>query len=67
VVAREARTFMLTDEQGIPPDLTPLLVLDLVEHSYWGEYPGRKDLYVAAWLRNLDWGWVEQANLPAGV
>lgn len=45
--------------QGVPPDCTVLLALDLFEHAYAGDLGTRTDLYVAAWYRNIDWGVVE--------
>lgn len=44
---------------ALPPDCwpqdPPLLVLDCQEHSWWPDFPGRKDLYLAACWRNLNW------------
>lgn len=54
------RTFALLDWQGPPAGAVPILALDCNEHAWWLDHPGRKDLYVAAWLRNLDWAAVER-------
>jgi iron/manganese superoxide dismutase-like protein len=44
------------DYAGAPPAGTsPLIVCDLHEHAWFGDFPNRKDLYVAAFMRNIDW------------
>lgn len=60
----EVRTLLLADGQGPPPGFAPALVVDLAEHSYYADYPNRKDLYVGAVLRNIDWVAVEALLLP---
>lgn len=42
-------------DKGLPPGATILLALDAHEHSYFGDYGSRKDLYVGALFRNVDW------------
>lgn len=37
------------------PQGHPLLVLDCQEHAWWPDFLGRKDLYLAACWRNLNW------------
>lgn len=40
---------------GIPIDAQVILACDVWEHAYFGDYATRKDLYVGAFFRNLDW------------
>lgn len=41
--------------QGVPPDCDLLLALDMFEHAFAGDVGTRRDVYVAAWFRNIDW------------
>lgn len=58
------RTLLLAEGQGPPPGFQPALVVDLAEHAWWADFPGRKDLYVGAVLRNVDWEAVERMLRP---
>lgn len=42
-------------DRGVPANCDILIALDLFEHSYAGDVGIRKDIYVAAWWRNIDW------------
>lgn len=53
-------TYALPEGGSPPAGQQVLVVCDLFEHSYWSDFPSRKDLYVAAFLRNLDWYEVER-------
>jgi hypothetical protein len=48
---------------GPIPAERPLVVCDLHEHAWFGDYPNRKDLYVAAFMRNIDWGVVASRSV----
>ncbi len=50
---------------GFPAGAWPLLVLDLYEHSFARDYGIAKDEYVDAFLRNVDWGTVENRSKEA--
>jgi superoxide dismutase len=52
------RTLLLAEGQGPPAGFKPAVVCDVQEHAYWGDFPNRKDLYVGAFLRNVDWTFV---------
>lgn len=47
-------------DQGVPAGCDVLLALDMLEHSYAGDYGARRDAYVAAWFRNVAWSVVNQ-------
>ncbi len=51
----KVRAYALPEGGSPPVGEDVIVVLDLYEHAWWGEYPGRKDLYVAAALKNVDW------------
>lgn len=56
------------DEQhlGQLQNCTPILALDMWEHSYLLDYtPGEKKAYVEAFFKNLNWSVVEQNFLNA--
>jgi superoxide dismutase len=54
--------------QGVPAGCRLVLALDAHEHAYAVDYAGRKDVGMAALLRNVDWGLVEARILePAPV
>lgn len=53
--AQRVRNTVVHGYDGIPAGCPILLVLDLFEHAYAGDVGLRKDLAVAAWLRNIDW------------
>ena len=57
------RTLALLDGwQGPPAGGVAIYALDMHEHAWWGDFPGRKDLYVAACLKQVDWAVID-ANL----
>lgn len=45
--------------QGVPAGCRLVLALDAHEHAYAVDYAGRKDVGMAALMRNVDWGLVE--------
>lgn len=47
-------------DQGVPPGCEVLLALDMFEHSYAADVGARRDAYVAAWWRNVQWSTVNQ-------
>lgn len=53
---------------GVPPGCPVLLAVDLHEHAFAEDYGIRKDLYLGALFRNVDWAVVEgrlqKANPP---
>jgi superoxide dismutase len=46
-------------DRGVPANAAVMLACDLWEHAYAGDYGTRRDAYVAAWWRNIDWGIVD--------
>jgi superoxide dismutase len=42
-------------DRGIPPGMPILLALDCHEHAYAGDYGTRKDVYLGAFFRNVNW------------
>lgn len=40
-------------DRGAPAGCPVIVALDLYEHAYFADYGDRKDVYVAAWRRNL--------------
>lgn len=44
---------------GCIVNVKPILVLDVMEHSYWLDYPGDKKAYVGAFMREINWGEVD--------
>lgn len=52
-------------DRGVPAGCDILLALDLFEHAYAGDVGTRKDIYVAAWWRNIDWLTVEARAMRA--
>ena len=69
----EGRLFnYVGDAQNTFPiwNATPLVALDVYEHAYFLDYQTDRAAYIEAFLRNLDWGvvnnWVEAYRVPAG-
>jgi hypothetical protein len=52
-------------DRGVPPGADILLACDLWEHAYAGDVGIRKDVYFAAWVRNIAWGVVEARTCAA--
>lgn len=46
--------------QGYVAESWPVLVLDVYEHSYMTDYQLRKDEYIDAFFRNVDWRVVDE-------
>ena len=68
----EGRLFnYVGDAQNTFPvwNATPLVALDVYEHAYFLDYQTDRAAYIEAFLRNLDWGvvnqWVEAYSVPA--
>ena len=68
----EGRLFnYVGDAQNTFPvwNATPLVALDVYEHAYFLDYQTDRAAYIEAFLRNLDWGvvnnWVESYRIPA--
>ncbi len=40
---------------GLPPAFFPLLVLDVWEHAYVGDFGTDRGAYVKAWFKHIDW------------
>jgi len=60
---RDGHMFSFTmkeHSQGFVADSWPLLVLDVYEHAYFGDYGTKKDDYIAAFFKNVDWGVVNK-------
>ena len=67
----EGRLFnYLGDAQNTYPiwNATPLVALDVYEHAYFLDYQTDRAAYIEAFLRNLDWGvvnnWVDAYKVP---
>lgn len=45
------------------PGVTPLLVLDVWEHAYHGDYEDRRQEYIENWWKVVDWEYVEDQYL----
>jgi len=45
------------------PGITPLLVLDLWEHAYHGDYEDRRAEYIENWWKVVNWNFVEDQFL----
>lgn len=56
------QNFWITDhENGHPAGFTPILVMDVWEHAYVGDYKAtERGKYIDAFFRNIDWRVVEQ-------
>lgn len=50
---------------GVPAGCDVLVALDLWDHAFAGDVGARKDVYVAAWARNVSWQVVELRLLSA--
>jgi superoxide dismutase, Fe-Mn family len=46
-------------DMGHPAGCTPLLVLDVFEHAFIGDYGLKRADYIAAFFKNIDWKAVE--------
>lgn len=55
------QNFWITDhENGHPAGFTPILVMDVWEHAYIGDYkPTERGKYIEAFFRNINWKVVE--------
>lgn len=51
--------------RGVPPNADVLIALDLFEHAYVGDVGIRKDVYVGAWSRNINWAVVDMRTCAA--
>lgn len=60
-VTGRLQNFWITDhENGHPAGFTPILVMDVWEHAYIGDYkPTERGKYIEAFFRNINWKVVE--------
>jgi hypothetical protein len=58
---RRVRNFLVEGhDRGVPAGCPVLLALDLHEHAYYADFGARRDLYLGALFRNVDWAVVER-------
>jgi len=50
---------------GVPAGCQVLVALDCFDHAFAGDVGIRKDVYVASWARNVNWGLVDLRVLQA--
>lgn len=53
--------------QGAVWNCTPLLILDVYEHAYFLDYATARKSYIEAFMRNLDWEYVNAAIKKARI
>lgn len=58
--ARVRNVLVAGHAQGVPPDCDVLLALDMHEHAYAGDVGTRRDVYVASYLRGINWVNIER-------
>jgi len=64
----QIENYWLSDHLHGPPDTTPLLVMDMYEHSYQMDYGAAAAKYIDAFFQNIHWDIVAArlAQLHAG-
>ena len=66
--ARLANHWITLHQDGVPAGFKPLLVMDVWEHAFMRDYRAtERQLYVDAFLRNVDWSTVETRLHEDGV
>lgn len=53
--------------QGGVWSCTPLLILDVYEHAYFIDYATGRKSYIDAFMKNVDWAYVNQILTKHGI
>lgn len=46
-------------DEGLPPGFFPILVLDVWEHAYIGDFGTDRDRYIKEWFKYINWDTIE--------